>query len=816
MHIEQDGSLVSWRIDKMKKTFFIPLLLGLLATGLLVPLVAAGAVTVNSATQTSYIVSQNAGTVTINFDIATAVAQGSTIQVTFENFKTISGTPGATLTASAGGLTYTPVSSGAAGSTLSWTVTSDSGTGDAMDPAEQHFTLTITGGSDIVNPTTAGNDVTITVATPSDTGSRDITITPVVTSIAPSSRGAGSTTTSFTITGDGFTNGGVANNGVTIGTATSTAVTYNSITTITATVDVSALGTGTKNVVVVNSGATGTGTNIFTINAAPTFTSSLTTTDGTTIIITFSTTMADPAGKHGQFTYALNGGAAQGFSAVALNATTTKIDLTTSGTAIANGDAVTVSYTPGTIVAADTGVLAAFANQAVTNKKPAPPTFVSAQTSGDGTKIIITFSKAMANPAGKHGQFTYKVNGGVAQSFSAAALNATTTNIDLTTAGTAISVGDTVTVSYTVGTVVAADSGVLATFTNQAVTNCRGTAPAFVSAQTSVAGSTMTITFSKAMANPAGKHGQFTYKVNGGAAQAFSTVALNTDTTKIDLTPAGTVIAFGDNIRVSYAAGTILSADGGVLASFTDQVVTNQVLSTAQPVDNSGDGGSPATGQSSGTTTGTVNVGGNSPVTQVVVTGTKTSGLVITGTIVTGPGTDSPPAGTVYEYMDITAAGKTESTTITGAIISFSVPVSWLEQNRLAPGDVGMSHLVGKTWVALPTNFIQIQNGRAYYTSETPGFSRFAILAIANTTPGVTPALSQTPVVPDKGIVPPVQSVSTVISESPRATTAPVITAPPTPGGASGLPLTPIAVVIIVVVLVGAGGYYLYVKKQNP
>ena len=103
---------------------------------------------------------------------------------------------------------------------------------------------------------------------------------------------------------------------------------------------------------------------------------------------------------------------------------------------------------------------------------PAPaPTVVGAATNAAGTVITITFSKNMADPAGKHDEFKYQIGGGADQNFSAAALNADNTKVDLTCAGTAIAYGNTVTVSYTKGTVLATDSGVLESFTNQAVTN---------------------------------------------------------------------------------------------------------------------------------------------------------------------------------------------------------------------------------------------------------------------------------------------------------------------------------------------------------
>ncbi|MDO9550556.1 MAG: PKD domain-containing protein [Methanoregula sp.] len=102
------------------------------------------------------------------------------------------------------------------------------------------------------------------------------------------------------------------------------------------------------------------------------------------------------------------------------------------------------------------------------------------------------------------------------------------------------------------------------------------TAPPIVtSAATNTAGTVITLTFNKAMADPTGKQAQFSYRINGGSAQSFSAAALNADPTKINLTPSGTAIAYGNTVTVSYTAGTVLSADTGILATFTNQAVTN-------------------------------------------------------------------------------------------------------------------------------------------------------------------------------------------------------------------------------------------------
>ena len=119
-----------------------------------------------------------------------------------------------------------------------------------------------------------------------------------------------------------------------------------------------------------------------------------------------------------------------------------------------------------------------FTSQPVTNNKSTPPTFTSAATNLDGSVITITFNKFMNDPTGKHSEFSYKVNGEADQPFSAAGYSGAN-QIALTISGTAIVPGDIITVSYTAGTVTAQDTGVLASFTSQPVTNNKSTPPTF-------------------------------------------------------------------------------------------------------------------------------------------------------------------------------------------------------------------------------------------------------------------------------------------------------------------------------------------------
>jgi PAS domain S-box-containing protein len=99
-----------------------------------------------------------------------------------------------------------------------------------------------------------------------------------------------------------------------------------------------------------------------------------------------------------------------------------------------------------------------------TMPQPPPPVVIGATTNAAGTVITLAFNKAMNNPSGKHAEFAYKIGSGLAQSFSAAALNTDPTKIDLITTGTPITFGGRVMVSYTGTDITATDGGVLKRF----------------------------------------------------------------------------------------------------------------------------------------------------------------------------------------------------------------------------------------------------------------------------------------------------------------------------------------------------------------
>lgn len=108
------------------------------------------------------------------------------------------------------------------------------------------------------------------------------------------------------------------------------------------------------------------------------------------------------------------------------------------------------------------------------------------------------------------------------------------------------------------------------------------TAVTLNSVVTAVDGSKIILLFNKAMADPSGKHGEFTVKLNGSTYGSPVTLTLNTtaaalgtDPTRIELTMQNP-IQIGDVVTISYM-GTLTSAGGAAVDAFTDTAVANTI-----------------------------------------------------------------------------------------------------------------------------------------------------------------------------------------------------------------------------------------------
>jgi uncharacterized repeat protein (TIGR02059 family) len=203
------------------------------------------------------------------------------------------------------------------------------------------------------------------------------------------------------------------------------------------------------------------------------------------------------------------------------------------------------------------------------------PNFVSSEvtTSGD---VSITFDKSMESTtdlSGKYTEFTVKVNGTTA-TLTGIQRSTDTTKIKLIME-TKAKIGDVLTIQYTQGTVKAEEGGVLENFGPSSVTNTLSVAaPIVSSAITGRNNDRVTISFDKAMADPSGQQSAFTVTV-GGSPVVVSSVALNADTTKIDLI-LSTPITTNGTVTFAYTKGSVTSSDGGILKTFAAQNATNQ------------------------------------------------------------------------------------------------------------------------------------------------------------------------------------------------------------------------------------------------
>jgi PGF-pre-PGF domain-containing protein len=193
-----------------------------------------------------------------------------------------------------------------------------------------------------------------------------------------------------------------------------------------------------------------------------------------------------------------------------------------------------------------------------------------------------------------------------------------------------------------------------------------------------------------------------------------------------------------------------------------------------------------------------VTVSGRSAVTRIAVTGTGTSGIIITATVLSAPPAGVPPVpGSVLEYVDLVPRRYTN---ITGATVTFSVPLAWLEEHRLSPADVVLYHYANATWTALPTTARATADGQVTFTATSPGFSLYAVAGIEKTVVTPTPAETTSPATP--------------------APTAEETTAVPATQQASpGLPLAAIAIGAGAVLVLIGGGVLIrrwWIHRQNP
>ncbi|QYZ78962.1 PEGA domain-containing protein [Methanofollis formosanus] len=99
------------------------------------------------------------------------------------------------------------------------------------------------------------------------------------------------------------------------------------------------------------------------------------------------------------------------------------------------------------------------------------------------------------------------------------------------------------------------------------------------------------------------------------------------------------------------------------------------------------------------------------------------------------------PAGTVYEYDEVTLYHTTEDA-IEEIVVSFGVPKTWLEEHGIDPADVALYRYDNDGWQPLPTSVDGEDETSWHFSARSPGFFLFAIGGEPSplSTPVMTPA----------------------------------------------------------------------------
>jgi uncharacterized repeat protein (TIGR02059 family) len=328
----------------------------------------------------------------------------------------------------------------------------------------------------------------------------------------------------------------------------------------------------------------------------PAFVSATTSSDGTKVTLTYSEPLHATTAAASQFVVQVAENSVT-VSTVAVNGSTVQLSL---ASPITFGQAVTVAYTDPTSANDSNAVQDLSGNDAasltatsVTNAvvDTTPPSFVSASTSADGTKVILTYSETLHATTAASSQFAVVVAGS-ARTVSSVAVSGSTVELTLSTL---VTYGQSVTVAYAdpssgndayaVQDLAGNDA---LSLTTRTVTNAvvDATAPSFVSASTSSDGTQITLTYSEALHATTAASSQFAVMV-AGSARAVSSVAVSGSTVQLTLSSA---ITYSQSVSVTYTdptsgndANAVQDLAGNDAASLTTTTVTNAVVDSVAP-----------------------------------------------------------------------------------------------------------------------------------------------------------------------------------------------------------------------------------------
>ena len=228
-----------------------------------------------------------------------------------------------------------------------------------------------------------------------------------------------------------------------------------------------------------------------------------------------------------------------------------------------------------------------------------------------------------------------------------------------------------------------------------------------------------------------------------------------------------------------------------------------------------GDSGSVAPALASPSTIA-VNVGGNSAINKVTVTGTGVNNIIVTALPhAVLPGSIPPMATTVYQYIAVTPA---RYTTISSVTLNFNVPASWLADKGFTKNDIALMlwDPTAKTWSSLPTSIISESQGTITYQAIAPHMSEFAVAYQKGAAfqANVTVIQTEIPLSAPTTITTPNISIR-LTSPTQTQTIAPAASTPPS----LVTPLTTMVIAVVGIIIIVGGAFLVrrwWIRRQNP
>ncbi len=342
-----------------------------------------------------------------------------------------------------------------------------------------------------------------------------------------------------------------------------------------------------------------TNNTLSTDTTAPVFASAAV--NGSTLVLTYTeANTLDSTHLPAASAFTVSGG--HTVTAVAVDAAAKTVTLTL-GTAVSNGETVTVGYTDPTVGTNDVNAIqdaagndaATITAQTVVNNTPDTTAPVFASAAVNGSTLVLSYTEANTLDATNvPAASAFTVSGG--HTVNAVAVDAAAKTVTLTL-GTAVASGEAVTVGYTdpaagndTNAIQDAAGNDAATITLQAVTNntLDTTAPVFLSA--AVNGSTLVLSYTEANTLDATNvPAANAFTVSGG--HTVNAVAVDAAAKTVTLT-LGTAVASGEAVTVGYTDPTVGTNDvnaiqdaaGNDAATITAQAVANNTPDTTAPL----------------------------------------------------------------------------------------------------------------------------------------------------------------------------------------------------------------------------------------